>query len=151
MKRWIFRGVLVVILLAITVARVTRQTHSAGLPARIVTTQCMSRIDVIGRRLRLLIADDGGMFINSDSVPPAQMSARLAEIYSTRNERILFFDAADSVSYQQAVAVLDKLQSAVPGLTVILITPSTRKECEPLWEPIRDVIPGDLIPERRAK
>lgn len=140
MKRFPVTALLVVALLGVIVARILRRSHPQGLSVGVVTTQCRSR-DYLDFTLRLRIDDHRSFFINTDPepVPAGQLTRLLDDIYKTRAKRVLFFDAGDSVSYQEAVATIDIARSAVPNLRVILVTPSTREECKPLWEPIPSV------------
>ena len=138
MKRFFITASLVAVLLGVIVVRIFRRSHPHGLSVGVVTTQCSSPdYRLTGRTVRLRIDDDGSLFINTEPVSAGQLPRLLGGIYITRNERVLFFDAGDSVSYQQAVATIDIVQTSVPRLRVILLTPSTREECKPLWEPIR--------------
>jgi len=137
MKRFFITALLGVTLIGVIAIRTFHRRHSQGLSVGILTTQCSSPVYLNERcrLVRLRIVDDGGLFINDDPESVAGLPSRLADVYYTRNERVLFFDAADSVSYQQVVNAIDIAQSAVPGLRVILITPRTRHECEQLWAP----------------
>jgi biopolymer transport protein ExbD len=81
--------------------------------------------------IRLLIDGDGSFFINNiERVAAERLPRRLADIYETRGEKVLFLEAEDSISYQAVVAAIDTAQSAAPGLKVMLITPSTRESCD---------------------
>ena len=135
MNRFFFTGLLVAVLIGVIVVRILRRSHSHGLSVGVVTAQCSSPhyLEAL-RLLRLRIVDDGGLFINDDPVSAGRLQGRLDELYKVRDERVLFFDASNSVSFQQAVATIEIAQSAVPGLRVILITPRTREECQRLWE-----------------
>ena len=137
MKRFFITALLVVVLLGVIVFRIFRQSHSHGLSVGVVTTQCNPQDwEITARQLRLRIQDDGSLLINDDPVSPGQLAHRLDLIFKTRFEKILFFEGSDSVSYQDAVAVIDIAQSSVPGLRIILIPPSTRKKCQQLYEQI---------------
>jgi biopolymer transport protein ExbD len=130
MKRFFITGGLAVILLGVIVIRIFRHSHSQGLSVGIVTTQCGSGgDDVTNRWIRLLIHDDGSLFINEDPVSAGQLACRLRAIYDTRNERILFVDGGNSLPYQQAIDAIDIARSAEPDLRILLITPSTRRSC----------------------
>jgi biopolymer transport protein ExbD len=98
----------------------------------IVTTQCdPGDNDVVNRRIRLLIHNDGRFFINEDPGPVSagELACRLRAIYDTRNERILFVVGGESLKYQQATDAIDIAQSSEPDLKILLITPSTRRSC----------------------
>jgi len=45
--------------------------------------------------------------INSDVVTEAELPDRLARIFAARNDRVIFFDAADGVEFGSAVRVMD--------------------------------------------
>ena len=137
MKRYSVTAMLGIVLISLTAFRLMHRNHSRGLFVRIVTTQCSSpNFFDLGRSIRLRIDGSGSLFINSDPTSSEQVSGRLANVYKTRNERVLFFDASDAVSYQRCVEVINLAQSAVPSLQVVLITPRTRLDCEQLWRPI---------------
>jgi biopolymer transport protein ExbD len=140
MKRFLITALLVVVLLGVIAVRFFRRSHPQGLSVGVVTTQCSSPADrFLGRQVRLRIDDDGSLLINTEPIPAGQLPRLLDGIYRVRNERVLFFDGGNSVSFRQAIATIDNAKSAVPDLKVILITPSTREECQPLWEPIPSV------------
>jgi biopolymer transport protein ExbD len=130
MKRFLPTALLVVVLLGVIAVRIHHHNHSQGLSVGIVTTECDLKTETItNRKIRLLIHNDGSLFINRAPVSRRELGCSLYPIYETRNERILFLDASDAASYQQAVEVIDIAQSAVPDLRVLMITPSTRGKC----------------------
>jgi biopolymer transport protein ExbD len=129
MKRFFITALLVLVLLGVIAARIFRHNHSQGLSVGIVVTRCSSPEQL--RMIRLLIENDGGLVINNiEPLTAGRLPRRLVEIYETRWEKVLFIEADDLVSYQQVVAAIDITQAAVPGIKVMLITPSTRKTCD---------------------
>ncbi len=135
MARWILRVALTLTLIALVIKRVALRPPSQGLAVRLVTTECDSDSAeaYVSIQLRLQVAEDGRTFLNGDDVPAPELPGYLSRLYSTRNQRVLFLDAADSVSYQKVVTLLNDQQAAVEGLSVVLLTPSVRKRCEWLW------------------
>jgi biopolymer transport protein ExbD len=128
MKRYLITGVLAVVLLALGVVHIISRRHSHGLSVEVVV-HCIEPDEHL-RMIRLQVNGDGSFAINErEPITAERLSPRLAEIYKSRSERLLFFDAADSGTYQQAISAIDVAQTAVPGLRVMLITPSTREDC----------------------
>lgn len=127
MKRFFITALLLLVLLGVIAFRIFRHSHSQGLSVGVVLTRCSSPEQL--RMIRLLIGDDGRLLINNDPISAGEISRRLPDIYEDRWEKVLFLDAGNSVSYQQVVAVIDAVQSAVPPVRVMLITPSTRENC----------------------
>lgn len=143
MKRYLVTGVLILILVGVIALRALRRSHSQGLAVRIVSTQCGDQdLGIVLRRVRVRIHKEGSLSINHDLISSAELRHRIDDIFLTRNERVVFFDADDSISYQDAIAVVETLQSS-PGVKVLLMTPSTRTACR------KDedlVIPGAAAP-----
>ena len=58
-----------------------------------------------------------GMTINTQSVAPQQLETRLREIYSGREDRVLFIKAEDDVMYQTVIQAMDAARGA--GVSVL--------------------------------
>jgi biopolymer transport protein ExbD len=138
MKRYWRTAVLGLVLLGTTIFRLVPHKHSQGLAVGIVIAHCEEDEllkpaveDAHMKPIRVRVEDDGSFSINQcENVNADRLSQRLADIYQTRLKRTLFFDARDSVSYQQALDAIDAAQGAVPRLRVRLITATTRHSCE---------------------
>jgi len=128
MRRYFITGLLAAVLLGLIIVRIMSHKHSQGLSVGVVV-HCIEPDEHL-RMIRLRVNSDGSFAINEkEAVTSDRLSRRLAEIYESRSERLLFFDAADSDTYQEAINAIDLAQTAVPGLSVRLITASTREEC----------------------
>jgi biopolymer transport protein ExbD len=135
MWRWVVRGILVVVLAALILRRYHREP-SVGLPVNIVTNECGPRTDetIVNRMVVLVVGRNGQTTIDYETVPSRNLANHLWGIYKTRNERILFLDGTDSASFQDVASAIDIAETAVPGLKVLVITPSVRNDCEnPIW------------------
>jgi len=78
------------------------------------------------RAIVISLLDEGGSAvqykINQDIVSKDALSARLAEIYANRAERVMFIKGDDDISYSQVAEVIDMGHSA--GVDhVALLTP----------------------------
>jgi biopolymer transport protein ExbD len=124
-----------VVLVALIVARILPRSQSQGLKVGVIKTHCRCAEcyqDDSGRpaMVWLRLNGDGSLVRNGEPIVLGQVASQLDSIYRTRMPvvRQLFLDIDDSVSYQQAVTVIDAAQSS-PGVEVLLITPSTREAC----------------------
>lgn len=59
----------------------------------------------------LQVTEGGDLFINKGGVSEADLGDRLAAIYATRPDKILFVDAEDGAEYQKVVKCLDVAKS----------------------------------------
>ncbi|MGO8815039.1 MAG: hypothetical protein ACLQVG_10335 [Terriglobia bacterium] len=142
MKRHRTTVILALVLTGTIIFRIFPHKHSVGLSVGVVIAHCEedehltpSVEDAHLRPRSLRVEADGSYSILSivnikETVTAGQLPKRLAEIYETRSKRTLFFDARDSVAYQQAVDAIDAAEGAVPQLRVRLITATTRHDCE---------------------
>jgi hypothetical protein len=71
----------------------------------------------------------------AEHVEAAEFPKLMNLVYKTRAERILFLDAADGLSFQQFVDVVERAHNSVPALKIVVVTPKTRKGCEWLFLP----------------
>ena len=55
----------------------------------------------------LTVRGDGTTWINQDRIELAELPVKLERIFAARDERLLFFDAADEVPYGAAMKALD--------------------------------------------
>jgi biopolymer transport protein ExbD len=76
--------------------------------------------------LVLYIAGDKTININALQLPMEQVSDRLQRMFAAREDRLLFFDAADDVPYGYAVQVMDQARAGgavtIAPLTMALST-----------------------------
>jgi biopolymer transport protein ExbD len=128
MKRFFITALLASVLLGVIAFRISHHSHGQGLSVGIVVARCSSPEQL--RMIRLQIEDDGSLSIDNNPITAGELSRRLPVTYEDRWEKVLFFEADDSVSYQQVATAIDIVQTAVSGITLTLITPSTRESCD---------------------
>lgn len=137
--RWITWGVLLLVALLLFLRQRATRPRSRGLAVRTVTTECDFTGGPRDRAIRLRAAADGRMWFGLDEhaehVEAAEFRKLMNLVYGTRAERILFLDAADEISFQQFVDVVERAHNSVPALKVVVVTPKTRKGCEWLFLP----------------
>jgi biopolymer transport protein ExbD len=68
-------------------------------------------------RIVLEIAANGTMNINTQPVWPDQLEARLREIYTGREDSVLFIKAGDDVVYETVIKAMDAARGA--GIMVL--------------------------------
>src|SRR5687768_10515651 len=68
-------------------------------------------------RIVLEIAADGTMNINTQPVTAERLEARLREIYTGRDDKVLFVKPADDVLYEQVIKAMDAARGA--GVSVL--------------------------------
>ena len=77
--------------------------------------------------LVLRVAPDNALSVNGAAVTVDELPERLRRMFAAREDHILFFDAADEVSYGLAVEVLDKAREGgavtIAALTAALAVP----------------------------
>jgi biopolymer transport protein ExbD len=136
MKRLLITAALALVLTGLIVVRIIPRKHSQGLTVGVIKAHCLCAEcyqDDSGRpRIVLLrVNKDGSLIIGGEPIALGQVTSRLDGIYSTRMPKVrqLFVDINDSVSYQQAVAVIDSAAESSVGVQVLLVTPSTREAC----------------------
>ena len=64
------------------------------------------------QQIVLEIQPGGVYLINTQQVAPANLQARLTEIYSARPDKILFVKAAPEIIYQDVIAAMDAARGA---------------------------------------
>jgi len=133
MKRFFVTALLVLVLLGVIAFRTFHHSHhhnsAQGLLVGIVVTRCSSPEQL--RMIRLRVVADGSLCINEQEyLPPGRLGTRLSSIYETRWVKVLFVEADGSASFQQVATAIDIAQTAVPEIKVMLITPSTRDDCD---------------------
>jgi len=97
------------------------------------------------RLITLRITESGKIFLNSEQEDGQNLAVRLAEIYTARVNRTLYFFAEDSVPVQTVANALEMVESASVTLAragrrriaVELLTPQTVNRCtEPVSSPV---------------
>jgi hypothetical protein len=78
----------------------------------------------------LYLARDGRMRINETQIPPAELTARLNEVFDYRVVRRAYVVAASDVSYGQFVDYLNRIAATEPKLDVVLLSGDLRREAE---------------------
>lgn len=67
----------------------------------------------------------GVVRINHEVVPAEALSARLRRVLAARGDRAIFFDAAETATYERAVQVLDLARGGGASTIAILTRPLT--------------------------
>lgn len=62
--------------------------------------------------LVLRVEPDGGLRWNGEALPPADLRARIERDLAGRTDRVVYFEAAESAAYRDAVAALDAARDA---------------------------------------
>jgi biopolymer transport protein ExbD len=95
-------------------------------------------IDCDGRPVFAKIKPDLTITLNGKSIKESALRRHLDDIFQTRAERLIYFEADPHLQFKAVVSVLEQCNS-VPNLTIALVTGSTQKsQCF-------------VIPIRRAK
>jgi biopolymer transport protein ExbD len=68
-------------------------------------------------RIVLEMAPDGTMNINQQPVAPGGLEAKLREIYTGRDDRVLFIKVGDNVVYENVIKAMDAARGA--GIMVL--------------------------------
>ena len=76
------------------------------------------------RTVVLQMLSDGSIKINQDQASDSDFASLLAEIYRTRAEKIIFVMVDLDVPYRTFITRIDELKEHVPGMYMVLITPS---------------------------
>lgn len=69
----------------------------------------------------LSVGPDGRAMINRETVDDAAIAQRVGRVLAARGDRVLFFDAADDVSYGRAMEILDRAREG--GAATIAVLP----------------------------
>ncbi len=67
----------------------------------------------------LTLERDGTLRVNQEAVLPAELPTRLSRIFAARADQVLFFDAADDVPWDDAMATLDLARQSVKTVAVL--------------------------------
>jgi hypothetical protein len=90
--RWLVRGLMFAVVLALIVGRLAHRTRSSGYILKTVTTECNSDLrgdDAAVGDLVLHVRNGGQLSINYDVIPDfTALNIRLADIYKSRQERV---------------------------------------------------------------
>jgi biopolymer transport protein TolR len=74
----------------------------------------------------LSVRRDGSVWINRDQVRRDELADKLARIFAARTDKVVFFDADDSVPYGQAMAVLDLARGGGARDIAVLTEPAVK-------------------------
>jgi biopolymer transport protein TolR len=86
-----------------------------NIPAETKTANQDQPIDV--SQIMVVYTADRRLSINNADVSPADLQARLTEIFSTRKEKTLFINGAETLRYGDIVSVIDAAKGA--GVTKV--------------------------------
>ena len=85
--------------------------------------------------LPVVIRVDGHerLFVGEEELPPPALAERLRSLLANRLERdrVVFFDAPDTLPYGKAAAVMDLIRGASASAIVPLVTPLARPNDQP--------------------
>jgi biopolymer transport protein TolR len=120
-----------------------RQHTSVGVPLHVYpippdppkTWGCNSR------ELVVVLDEKGKVWINETETPLDQLRPHLAEIFENRYLKRVFVVADSSVSYEQFVDFISRIEGASPGLEVMLFSGDLRRAQEQ-----RAVVPCVFLP-----
>jgi biopolymer transport protein ExbD/biopolymer transport protein TolR len=74
----------------------------------------------------LSVRADGSVWINRDRVELATLPDKLERIFAARADRVLFFDADDSIAYGDAMEVLDAARGGGARDIAVLTDPAVQ-------------------------
>jgi biopolymer transport protein TolR len=86
-----------------------------NIPAETKTANQETQVDV--SQIMVVYTADRRLSINNAEVSPADLQTRLTEIFSTRKEKTLFINGAETLRYGDIVAVIDAAKGA--GVTKV--------------------------------
>jgi biopolymer transport protein ExbD len=69
------------------------------------------------------IKADHSMAINSDPVKPEELQNRLADIFKTRAQKVLFIKGDKDLEYRYVAQAIDSAKGADPDMKVGIMTP----------------------------
>jgi hypothetical protein len=102
------------------------RTPKSGFPIRVASDACFC--GDLGDRAIFLHISSNRLSINSQEVDRRGLAVRLAEIYRTRAERVLYLSADDDVSFQVVADVVDIVQHLPDGTALGVPLPQGLKE-----------------------
>jgi hypothetical protein len=98
----------------------------SGFPIRVASDTCFC--GDLGDRVIFLHISTSRLSINSQEVDRRGLAGRLAEIYRTRAEKVLYLSADDDVSFQVVADVVDIVQHLPDGTGLGVPLPQGLKE-----------------------
>lgn len=103
-----------------------------GVQIRVPTATCSAELipEFVPVQFRLLPGEQ--ILFAHDIQSRADAMHLLMRIRATRGGKILFFDADDSLSFQEGISTLNEVQAVLPDWRIFVITPQTRAVCEQL-------------------
>lgn len=97
------------------------------------------------RWLVVWLRDGGKVQINETPIDREQLAAKIKLIFENRIGRVAYLLADPEVSFAEAAWAIDRIESALPGMHVILLTPEFKKLT--MLPPLRvDAKPHDYVP-----
>jgi len=134
MWRWVIRAVLVLVLLALVFMRFGHKQPSYGFSVLPGAKDCgESNEDGIFLPIHLQISVGGKAKFNSVAMPIERVPNRLVGIWETRKRRVLYLEPDKEVTFQEVIALIDRIESKKQGIAIVLVTPRIRKECGFDW------------------
>ncbi|MGB8259430.1 MAG: biopolymer transporter ExbD [Terracidiphilus sp.] len=132
-----------------------RQHSSAGVPLRVNAIPPDPPAPIACDSMEIVVELDGAgkVRINGFELAREQLRGKLSEIYENRYVKKVYVMADSSVSYQDFVDFLSRIEGASPGLQVVLFSGELRRRqeekavfpCVFLSSPIRPVYPVRVV------
>jgi len=102
--------VLVLLIIFMVVTPLLEKELAVKVPQ--IETQEMPQPDNLPQDQVLIQMRDDKVFLNNEEIPHQALQEKLTALNQNRKEKVVFFDAADSVNYGFAVKVLDIIKSS---------------------------------------
>lgn len=113
--------VLVLLIIFMVVTPLLTKSFGLTVPKKPDDTEITQPLPEDAQPLVLRLAADGTVRINSDVVAAGDLITRLQQAIAVRNDRLVFFDAADDADYGVAVTLMDTARGA--GARTIAVLP----------------------------
>jgi hypothetical protein len=128
--RWSLRVIALCFLVAPGTRRWFSRHEAVGIPIRVPSPTCSAEFmpEFVPLPFRLLSSHE---VLVGDELHSREDAMRLLmRIRATRAGKTLFFDADDSLSFQEGVETLGAVHALLPDWRILVVTPRTRAVCE---------------------
>jgi len=109
--------VLVLLIIFMVLTPMVQRAYDLNIPEKAQIDQPVPQTQ---DQLIVTIQADGRLMLNREEIGVAALKTRLEDALRNRTQKIVFFNADNSVIYQQAVTAMDAIRAA--GGTVGLVT-----------------------------
>ena len=130
--RRVLRIAMLLVLVVLGIRALIPRRRFIGVQIRVPTATCSSELisEFVPVQFRLL--PGGKVLFGHDVQSRGDAMHLLMRIRATRGGKILFFDADDSLSFQEGISVLNDVRAVLPDWRIFVMTPQTRGVCEEL-------------------